>query len=327
MRHFPVFLDTEGRKIIVVGAGHCAEAKLRLILKTQAQVVVFGQSPSPQVTAWAGAGHMILEDRLPEWKDVKGAALLYGAEDDPARDARTRELGDAAGVPTLIVDNLEASDFITPAMVDRDPVVVAIGTEGSAPMLARRIKADLEARLPQSTGPVARLAALLRGQVVALPNGAPRRSFWARFFDGLGESLLSLPAHAQTARVAEAMEAVEAETGHVDFVGIGTGDPELLTLKARRALDRAELVCHDPHVPMAVLELARREAMFICDPSAQDLAHHGARHHVVRLVAGTPDLSGAQADEARHLAEEAIPFTIIPGVALPRPALAFARSS
>ncbi|MEM7616092.1 MAG: bifunctional precorrin-2 dehydrogenase/sirohydrochlorin ferrochelatase, partial [Pseudomonadota bacterium] len=143
MRHFPVFLNLRGRRVVVSGAGECAVAKLRLLLKTEARVMVYGTHPVQQVRDWAEAGRITLLERPLGLGDAVCAAMVYGANEDAALDAEAVEIGRAAGALTNIVDNLEDSQFITPAIVDRDPVTVAIGTEGAAPVLARKIKADL----------------------------------------------------------------------------------------------------------------------------------------------------------------------------------------
>ncbi len=152
MRHYPVFLDLRDRRVVVAGAGPVAVAKLRLLMKTEAEIVVYGPRPSAAVRAWAAERRIALFERELEAADAAGAALVYGATGDAAADARVAEIARAAGVLVNIVDNLEDSDFITPAIVDRDPVTVAIGTEGAAPVLARKIKAEIEALLPATLG-------------------------------------------------------------------------------------------------------------------------------------------------------------------------------
>ncbi|MCB1493909.1 MAG: bifunctional precorrin-2 dehydrogenase/sirohydrochlorin ferrochelatase, partial [Rhodobiaceae bacterium] len=145
MRHFPIYLDMAGARVVVSGAGETAVAKLRLLLKTEADIAVFGPNPAEFVRAWAGEGRLRLTERPLEASNLDGVRLLYAANDDEAEDARVRLLGRSAGVLVNVVDNLNASDFITPAIVDRDPVTIAIGTEGTAPVLARRVKAEIEA--------------------------------------------------------------------------------------------------------------------------------------------------------------------------------------
>ena len=145
MKHFPIFLAVEGRRIVLSGGGEAALAKLRLLLKTEAHLTVFAPDPAPEIAQWASEGRLRLIRRAMQPGDALCAVLFYAADEDAAEDARTSALARADGALVNIVDNLEDSQFITPAIVDRDPVTVAIGTEGAAPVLARAIKSDLVA--------------------------------------------------------------------------------------------------------------------------------------------------------------------------------------
>ena len=156
MQHFPVFVDLRGQRVVIAGTGETALAKLRLVLRTEACITVFGADPHPLIAALADEGRLRLVERLIEPGDADGARLFYAASGDPREDARAAGIGREAGALVNIVDNLPASQFITPALVDRDPVTIAIGTEGTAPVLARRIKADLEERLTGDLGTLAR---------------------------------------------------------------------------------------------------------------------------------------------------------------------------
>src|SRR6056297_1881052 len=190
MQHFPIFVQLAGRRVVVFGGGAAALAKLRLLMKTEARLTVIARAPDPQIAAWAAAGRLALLRRAGAPGDALCAALAYAASDDPAEDARLAALARADGARVNMVDNLAGSDFITPAIVDRDPVTVAIGTEGTAPVLARRIKRDLEERLPTDLGPLARAGKAFRPEAEALPPGRPRRDFWARFYFERGAEAL-----------------------------------------------------------------------------------------------------------------------------------------
>ena len=155
MKHFPIFVALEGRRIVLAGGGEAALAKLRLILKTAADVTVFASRADTEIHDWHNEGRLTLVQRPLAPGDVTGAVLFYAADEDALEDARTSEIAQSEGALVNIVDNLADSQFITPAIVDRDPVTVAIGTEGAAPVLARAIKADLEEKLPQSIGTLA----------------------------------------------------------------------------------------------------------------------------------------------------------------------------
>ena len=184
MRHFPIFLDLTGRRIVVSGAGECAVSKLRLLLKTDADIAVFGALPVAQVRSWAAEGRIDLVERELEDGDAEGASLLYAANEDDEQDARAAAIGREAGALVNIVDDLDRSQFITPAIVDRDPVTVAIGTEGAAPVLARKIKAELEERLPASLGQLAHIGQAFRDRAAMIAPGRSRRDFWSRYYSG-----------------------------------------------------------------------------------------------------------------------------------------------
>jgi uroporphyrin-III C-methyltransferase/precorrin-2 dehydrogenase/sirohydrochlorin ferrochelatase len=331
MQHFPIFLAVSGRRVVLSGGGEAAVAKLRLLLKTEARITVVADQFEDQIETWAENGCLTLIRRAQEPGDAFCAALFYAANDDAAEDLRVTRLAQADGALTNWVDNLEQSQFITPAIVDRDPVTIAIGTEGAAPVLARSIKADLESRLPRSLGVLARVGKTFRKAVDVLPFGAPRRAFWSDYYfnagpksfdetgeDGLQDTLNGL----LSAHVSK-----EAEAGRVTFVGAGPGDPELLTLKARRVLHEADVVIHDRLVTPEILELARREATVIdvgkegfgpstpqdhIDRIIVEHALNGA--HVVRLKSGDATVFGRLDEEIDACLASDVAYTIVPGI-------------
>ncbi|MCB1422275.1 MAG: siroheme synthase [Nitratireductor sp.] len=266
MRFFPLFVDLQGQTVVVSGAGEHAAAKIRLLLKTPADILVFGTSPCEAVRRWHEEGRLQLAKRQLQWDDVAGARLVYGANGDAALDAAAVELGRWAGALTNIVDDLDNCDFLTPAIVDRDPVTVAVGTEGTAPVLARKIKADVEEMLPADTGRLARIAQTFRPAVAGLKQATARRALWTRFFFNDGPAAFAAGgAVAAIGRLHELLAGISSEAklpGRVTFVSVTQSDPELLTLKARKALQHAGTVFHDRSVSRAILEIARREATF-----------------------------------------------------------------
>ena len=325
MQHFPIFLDTKAQIILVAGGGEAAVAKLKLLLKTQAQITVFAPSAHPDIQKFATQGRLTHVARDIQPGDAKGALLVYGATEDPHQDARIAEIAKAEGALVNIVDNLAESQFITPAIVDRDPVTVAIGTEGAAPVLARAIKRDLEEKLPQRLGLLAKIGKAFRPLADALPMGRARREFWADYYFNAGpraddpnatlNSLLKTHLNKATA------------PGHVDFVGAGPGDPELLTMKARTALDKADVILHDRLIAPEILELARREAIVIevgktgfgpamdqADINQLIVSHCLDGHHVVRLKSGDPTVFGRLDEEIDAVAAHNIDWQIVPGI-------------
>jgi uroporphyrin-III C-methyltransferase/precorrin-2 dehydrogenase/sirohydrochlorin ferrochelatase len=331
MQHFPIFLNLAGRRVIVSGGGECALAKLRLLLKTEARIWVFTTDPSPEVLDLAAKGKITLTPRALAAGDAFCTALFYAANDDDAEDARVIRLARADGALVNWVDNLEASEFITPAIVDRDPVTIAIGTEGAAPVLARRIKRDLEERLSPALGIFARVAKSFRPKVEALTEGAARRGFWARYYDQIAPRIFAVEGEAGLRGALETLLTDSLTTtvpmGEVLLVGAGPGDPELLTLRARKALDEAEVVIHDRLISPQILELARREAVLIDagktgfgpamrqeDICALMVGHARRGAKVVRLKAGDPGVYGRLDDEIDSLNAADTPWSIIPGI-------------
>jgi uroporphyrin-III C-methyltransferase / precorrin-2 dehydrogenase / sirohydrochlorin ferrochelatase len=330
MDHFPIFLATTGQRIVLSGGGDAALAKLRLLLKTTAQIIVYSPAPAAEIVHWAAGGKLTLHQRALHTGDIAGATLFYAADEDATEDRRTATVARAEGALVNVVDNLADSGFITPAIVDRDPVTIAIGTEGAAPVLARAIKADLEERLPQSLGTLARIGKGFRKMADALPFGRARRDFWRDYYFNTGPKAL---AKGQT-RLRPALETLldahltrSARAGHIAFVGGGPGDPELLTLKARRALDEADVVIYDRLISPEILELARREALMIdvgkegFGPStSQDtindlLVEHGlAGAQVVRLKSGDSTIFGRLDEEIDALDAHNIGWHIVPGI-------------
>ncbi|MFN3613436.1 MAG: siroheme synthase CysG [Rubrimonas sp.] len=333
MRHFPLFRDLRGRRVVVSGGGEAALAKVRLLLKTEATLAVYAADPAPELRALADEGRIRLIARPLAEGDAICAALLYGANEDVAEDARAAAIGRRAGALVNIVDDLDGSDVITPAIVDRDPLVVAIGTEGAAPVLARRVKAETEARLAPELGRLARVGQWFRHRAEALPMGRARREFWSRYYDVEGPRALAEGGEAAALAALERLLA-EAEAGlatpregRVSIVGAGPGDPELLTLKARKRLHEADVVIFDRLVSAQVLELARREALMIDvgktpggrswrqeDINAEMVAHARDGAHVVRLKSGDPGVFGRLDEEMDALDAAGVAFEIVPGV-------------
>ena len=331
MDHFPVFVALAGRRVVVAGGGEIALAKIRLLLKTRGTVTVFAEAPGPDVQTLAEAGRIALVRRRIGPGDALCAVLAYAASGDPVEDARAARLARADGALVNIVDNLEDSQFITPAIVDRDPVTVAIGTEGAAPVLARAIKRRLEEQLSPALGLLARVGKGFRPEAERLPEGRARRDFWSAYYFDAGPRAAEQRGEAG---LAEALDTLLARhlaagppEGRVDFVGAGPGDPELLTLKARRALDEADVVIHDRLVPDEILELVRREATVIeagktgfgrSTPQsvidAMIVDHASAGAHVVRLKSGDPGIFGRLDEEIAAVEAAGIAWRIVPGI-------------
>lgn len=331
MQHFPIFMAVAGRRIVLAGGGEAAQAKLRIILKTEANVTVIDPFVCDEIRALAQAGKITLIEREMEPGDATCAVLFYAATEDDAKDRRVAALARADGAITNLVDNLEDSQFITPAIVDRDPVTVAIGTEGAAPVVARAIKRDIEERLPQQLGTLARIGKTFRKAVEILPLGRKRRDFWNAYYFDKGPRLLEQ--HGEDAIVPALQDLLEDhrtasdKRGFVSFVGAGPGDPDLLTLKARKVLHDADVVIYDQLVSAPILDLARREAVMInvgktgfgkhtpqTEISALLSGHALAGAKVVRLKSGDPTVYGRLEEEILVCEKAGVAFNVVPGI-------------
>lgn len=333
MRYFPIFIDVGGGAILIVGGGEQALQKLRLALKTTAHITVVAEVPEAGIEAAARTGRCRLERRAFSTADASDKTLAFVATGSPEENARIAGLLREAKVPVNVVDEPALSTFITPAIVDRDPIVVAIGTEGAAPVIAREVKTRLEAWLPARLGEVASRAAGLRERIASLfHDGTTRRRFWTRLFEGpFRTAVLAGDTGAADAAVeAEIVRAtadVTTRTGRVLLIGCGPGDADLLTLKAQRALQDADVLVVDRLVSPAVLEHARRDALRIevgktpGGPSvSQDeinriIVREGLKGlTVARLKGGDAFVFGRAAEEMVAARAAGLLVEVIPGI-------------
>ena len=331
MKYFPIFLDVVQKPIAVVGGREAAVAKLRLLLKTEAKITVYDPAPSAQIQSWEQDGLLKTSKGPLTLDQARQAQLIYAASEDDSCDLQTQKVAQSAGTLFNWVDNLQQSQFITPAIVDRDPVTVAIGTEGTAPVVARAIKRHMEERLPQNLGALARIGQTFRSLAQALPLGRIRRDFWSSYYFSKGPGAYGARG-AQGARqalhdlLAEYQDA-RPKQGHVDFVGAGPGDPTLMTHKARVLLHEADVSLHDRLVDRRILELARREATMIDDGKTgfgpamaqedinQLMIHHAAQGaQLIRLKSGDPTVFGRLDEELDAIAAHDISYSIVPGI-------------
>lgn len=332
MKYFPIFVDLDDRRVLVVGGGEAVAQKVRLLLKTAARIVVVSDEICEELRDLARIGRIEVQEREFLPSDLEDTALVFVASGDADLDGRIAALARAWDIPVNVVDKPDLCSFITPAIVDRDPVVVAIGTEGTAPVLAQGIKARLESVLPDRLGALARKAGRLRPRVAeTLQSGARRRAFWRNFFFGpVRDAFLADDDGAFQHRVDQALdEHSEGDdaVGRVALVGAGPGDPELLTLKAQRLLQDADVIVYDRLVGRKVLEYARRDAERVAvgktpgRPSpAQDEINRTLITHalkgklVVRLKGGDPYIFGRGAEELSALEAVGIPVEVVPGI-------------
>ncbi len=338
MRYFPLFLDLRDRLVVIIGGGAIAERKLALVAQSGARLMLVAPTLTPALQALCDAGGLLHRPRAFEAQDLDGARLVIAATADRAVNAAVARAAEQRGIIANVVDDLELSTGILPAIIDRSPIVIAVSTGGTAPVLARRIRAQLESVVDESLGRIASFAAAWRGRIrAAIPDLSVRRGFYDWLLDGPVAALLrqARPAAAEDlladklARLRQDTASLSAarRIGSVALVGAGPGDPGLLTLKALRALQGADVVLHDRLVSREVLALARREAELIevgktghGHRVAQDeihrlmLEHALAGRRVVRLKGGDAFVFGRGGEELEYLRANGIAYEVVPGI-------------
>lgn len=334
MKHFPIYLNVADKRICLIGNGDDAVAKARLVAKSEAVIEIYSAMPDEGLADYIARNpHGILHhSRAFGQDDINDSArpaiaFVYLTDADERVMACLR----AAHIPYCVIDNLAKSSFTTPALIDRAPLVIAIGTEGTAPVLARRLKKELEERLPQSFGALARVAGKLRAKIGTVLSASERRHFWSRYFDTTYDMMTEQGAYDHADALLKEM-AYPAHDGiknrpFVWFVSAGPGSPDLLTMQARRILHEADVILHDRLVAPVILELRRREAEVIdvgktgFGPSWRqqdinallaDKAQAGLS--VVRLKSGDAGVFGRLDEEIASLDEKQIGFKIAPGL-------------
>lgn len=336
MKTFPMFLKMEGRRVLICGGEETAAQKARLIAKTEAEICLIADQLCPELAARVADGSARLLGPALHEGHLENAALLFAASGCPGADAAHVALAKSVGCVVNAVDQPDICDAYTPSLVDRDPVVVAIGTEGAAPVLARQIKTRVEEMLEPGLGRLAARAGALRGRVAQrIPRGR-HRAFWAWVFAGKPRQLLSEgAADAALAALESAVDtqgkALPAEGGRVSLVGAGPGAGDLITLRGVKRLQEADVILYDRLVTPEILELARRDAERVhvgkapgdaCLPArwSQErinrlmLQHACEGRSVVRLKAGDPGIFGRAEEEMEACRAAGIPCEIVPGV-------------
>ena len=333
MRYFPAFVNVAGQRVVVVGGGEKAAQKLRLLSKTEAAVVVVAERFGTDVRELAAVSpNVTLIEEPFTAAHLTGARLVFVAVEDSPGSALVSAAALARGIPVNVVDQPERSSFIVPALVDRDPIIVAIGTEGASPILAQEVRAKVEAWLPARIGRVARAASRLRPWVQkAVQDFQMRRQLWMALIKGPWRDSVLAGDEAQAQREFDkALERASARRevqGRVSLVGAGPGDPDLLTLRAQQRLQEADVIVVDGLVAPAVLEHARRDATRIHVGKAgynasteqaeinQILVREANQgRHVVRLKGGDPFIFGRAVEEMAAVRAAGIPVDIVPGI-------------
>lgn len=332
MRYFPVFLDVDNRDVLVVGGGEKALQKLRLLAKTTARLKLVAEDVCEGIIELDRDRPLTILRRSFHDSDVTGATMVFAASDDVVLDRAVAAAARQVGVPVNVVDGPAESSFIIPAIVDRDPVVVAIGTEGAAPILAREIKAKIEAWLPAQFGRVAQRAKLLRQRMQeTIADPTLRRRMWEALLQGpWRNAILADDTGAADRELSRQFEAASSEAqpvGSVVLIGCGPGEPDLITLKAQQHLQSADVLVVDRLVNPAILEYARRDAIRIDvgkepegDAALQDeinriLVREAMKgQRVVRLKGGDAFVFGRAAEEMAAVRAAGIAVSVVPGI-------------
>ena len=264
---FPSFWKLEGKTVLVIGGGDAAVRKLRLVTRTPGQVSVFATGPiDAEIESLRDTGRIALAEGAlrPQYIPANTAFAIVATEDDAEAEAAIAILKDAH-VPVNAGDRTDHCDFVVPSIVDRDSVVVGISTGGAAPVLARNIRETIESALPEKLGALARFAASFRPAVAGtIPHGKQRKAFWERFFDGAVSDMV-LRGEETAAREAMLSDLNRHDirkpvTGDVTVIELEPTQPDLLSLRGLRRLQRADIVFHDARFDSRVLELVRRDA-------------------------------------------------------------------
>lgn len=332
MEALPLFHRVRGETCVLVGAGSVARRKLELLLAAGAALRVVAPECDDEFERLAGEGRLTLVRRRFQAADLDGAVLAVAATPSAVANRSVFRAARARGIPVNVVDQPELCTVTFPAVVDRDPVCVAIGTGGASPVLARLLRTRLEALLPGRTGELAALAREFRAPVRArISDATARRVFWEDVLQGSVAELIysgrPQAARRQLQRQLDAAAPAQTRIGEVYLVGAGPGDPDLLTFRALRLMQQADLVLYDRLVSEPVLALVRRDAERIHvgkragvhavpqrDINALLIEHARAGKRVLRLKGGDPFIFGRGGEEIEELAAAGIPFQVVPGI-------------
>ena len=335
MNQLPVTLTLKNRKVVVTGNSTAAARKADLALRAGAKVLVVTPSPGSEFAGIERHPGFSLRLGQPDANDVKGAFAVFAASENDAEDSRVRTLAKAAGAIVNVPDRPELCDFSIPSLLDRSPLMIAISSAGTAPLLTRLLKERLEGAIPASYGALARFLGSIREDVAArIPDKTTRRRFYESLLDGpVANRMLTGDEPGARAALAIALNdatggpATRLPRGEVYLVGAGPGDPDLLTFRAVRLMQRAEVVVYDRLIGDGILNLVRRDAerIYVGKQRNQhtvpqeeisqllvDLAHAGKR--VLRLKGGDPFIFGRGGEEIELLADRGIPFEVVPGI-------------
>ncbi len=327
MDFLPIFLNVKGKHCLVVGGGEVAKRKAGVLLEAGAQVRVVAPEINPALTEQRGVECVAARF---EAQHLEGITLVIAATDDRSVNRQVSELAQARNIPVNVVDDPELCSFIMPAILDRSPLMVAFSSGGASPVLTRMLRGKLETMIPQGYSRLGAFAERLREAVKQrVTNPAKRRIFWENVFEGVVAEKVLTGDESSAEAMLQQMLADEdnIRRGEVYLVGAGPGDPDLLTFRALRLMQKADVVVYDNLVSKPIVEMTRRDAqrIFVGKKRADHtmrqeeinellvrLAKEGKR--VLRLKGGDPFIFGRGGEEIETLAAENIPFQVVPGI-------------
>lgn len=329
MQYLPLFVKLTDKPVLIVGGGSVALRKAGTLLSAGAKLTVVAPQFAAEFVQWQqdGKAELIHGYFAPGLLD--GKLLVIAATDNDAVNTAVYDAATARNMLVNTVDDQPKCGFIFPSIIDRSPILIAISSFGTAPVLARRLREKLETLLPQHLGPLAELVGRFRAQVKAKISGfAARRQFWEKVFDSdVVRNVQANRLPQAEERLAQLLDEPQQQAGEVYVVGAGPGDPELLTLKALQLMQQADVVVYDYLVSAPILELVRRDAERICvgkkagdhfvpqqdtNQLLIDLALAGKK--VCRLKGGDPFIFGRGGEEIQALLPHSIAFQVVPGI-------------
>ncbi|QJR80385.1 uroporphyrinogen-III C-methyltransferase [Alteromonas pelagimontana] len=332
MRYFPIFLDTKNTECLIVGAGEVAARKLELMLKSEAHVTVVAPEVCNTVHSLAGHTQVSLHQRPFQEQDLDDKAMVFVATSDTSLNQQIQQLARQRGVMVNVVDNTPLCQFITPSIIDRSPIVIALSSGGVAPVLLRYLRQKLESVIPANISRLGAFSEKFREKVKQSLSGViARRYFWEDVLDGdiaeFIEKGQNQKAEQQFLAALDAAKINQKPEGQVYLVGAGPGDPDLLTFRALRLMQKADVVVYDRLVSPQILELVRRDAEKIYVGKVK--SHHTLPQNdinnlivqkakegnrVVRLKGGDPFIFGRGGEEIQTLIAAGIGFQVVPGI-------------
>ncbi|MGZ8181601.1 MAG: siroheme synthase CysG [Methylobacter sp.] len=331
MDYFPVFLKLKDQACLVVGAGEIAARKIELLARAGAKITVIADEISPTVLSLQETHNLTLLQKSFAPADLGEFRLVVSATDHAETNRLVAETAGEHNIPVNVVDNPELCSFIFPAIIDRSPVIAAVSSGGAAPVLARLLRAKIESVIPPAYGRLADLADKFRDKVKQhINNPAQRRIFWENAFQGSVAELIFSGKDKEAEQQLEQtllQQKQDTNLGEVYLVGAGPGAPDLLTFRALRLMQQADVIVYDRLVSPEILDLARRDAEKIyvgkqrqhhalpqesINTLLADLAKAGKR--VVRLKGGDPFIFGRGGEEIETLMQQGINFQVVPGI-------------